>query len=167
MGAIQQEVGHFAPVYEELRRMARVYLRSSHSHTLQPTALVHEAYLKLHNADPGRWQNQEHFTHAAARAMRQILVDHARYKLAQKRQNDLPPQEDGPDMDARMTRLLHLEDGLRQLEGLDPELARIVELRFFVGCSEQETADLLGLQGRTVRRRWGLAKAFLAERLAA
>lgn len=159
-------MGHFAPVYEELRRIARVYLRSS-SHTLQPTALVHEAYLKLRKADPELWQSQEHFTHAAARAMRQILVDHARYKLAQKRQNQLAPQEESPDMDARMTRLLHLEDGLRQLDELDPLMARIVELRFFMGCSDQETGQVVGLEVRAVRRRWGMAKAFLADRLEA
>jgi RNA polymerase sigma factor (TIGR02999 family) len=166
VGQIEPGVGHFAPVYEELRRIARAYLRGE-SHTLQPTALVHEAYLKLRHIDPELWASQEHFTNAAARAMRQILVDHARYKLAQKRQNESPFPEEGPDMEVRLTRLLHLEDGLRQLEELDPQMVRIVELRFFVGCTEQETGQFLGLDRRAVRRHWGMAKAFLADWLEA
>jgi RNA polymerase sigma-70 factor, ECF subfamily len=152
-------------VYEELRRLARGYLRVGQAHTLQPTALVHEAYLKLLHTDPDRWQSREHFLHAAARAMRQILVDHARRRMAQKRQDNLPWNEASQDLDDRMTNLLHLEDGMRQLEAMDSELARLVELRFFIGCSAQEAADLMGIPERTARHRWGIAKAFLAERL--
>jgi RNA polymerase sigma factor (TIGR02999 family) len=159
------ELGGIAAVYEDLRRLARVYLRTGDAHTLQPTALVHEAYLKLVDADPDRWQSREHFIHAAGRAMRQILVDHARRKLAAKRQNDLPFSEAGPEMQERMATLIHVEDALAHLEQLDPQLVQIVELRFFVGCSSQETADLLQLPERTVRHRWGIAKAFLAEKL--
>lgn len=160
-----QNAGPFTAVYEELRKTARAYLRKHPSHTLQPTSLVHEAFLKLRNADPERWQSPDHFSHVAARAMRQILVDHARHKLAQKRQNSLPAGDPECDTEERLATLLHIDDALRQLEAADSQLARVVELRFFLGCSEQETGKLLGLQEGAVRRRWGLAKAFLAERL--
>lgn len=160
--------GLFPAAYEDLRRMARLYLRSGNPHTLQPTALVHEAFLKLIDVPADRWESSHHFTHAAARAMRQILLDYTRRKLALKRTAGTPsPNEDpvGPDLEAQMLRLLHVDSAMEKLDRRNPELARIVELRYFMGCTSEETAELLNLPERIVRYRWGIAKLFLAEQL--
>ena len=164
----QSEFANFVAVYEDLRRLARIYLRTGDSQTLQPTMLVHEAYLKLVDADPGRWQSRQQFIHAAARAMRKILVDHARRKVDKNQRGDITVLEDlsEPENEQRFQSLIKLEGAMTNLEAMDSQLARIVELRFFVGCSPQETAELLELPERTVRLRWGIAKAFLTANVA-
>lgn len=164
VGPIEGQSAHFLSAYDDLRRLARAYMRTGDRQTLQPTALVHEAWLKLVDADPARWESREHFIHAAARAMRQILVDRARRNLALKRQ---PPAvlHEPLDREIDLVQLIQLEDAMVKLEAMDPELARIVELRYYVGCTSQEAGDLLGLPERTVRHRWGIAKGFLTEQM--
>ena len=156
-------------VYEELRRLAAAYIRRERpGGTLQPTALVHEAYLRLHKDRADRWQNRAHFCAIAARAMRQILIERARARHAAKRggvqprvtldEALLPAGTPGLD-------LLVLDDALRRLDSFDPEGARIVELRFFGGLTVEETAEAMALSLATVKRRWTIARAWLAREL--
>jgi len=154
----------FPLVYQELRQVARRALRRERpDHTLRPTELVHEAYLKLGAAN-GPWQDRAHFLGVAARAMRQILVDHARRKLAGKRGGGmvattleevasgggLPPEE-----------LLALDAALDRLGQMDPRLRTLVEYRFYGGLSDKEVAELLQVSERTVNRDWAKARAWL------
>ena len=152
-------------VYNELRSLARSYLRRERSdHTLQATALVHEAYLRLVEQDNVNWQNRHHFFGAAANLMRRILVDHARAHLADKRGSGLPKvaiteaiamsREQPADM-------LALDESLARLSSVDPQQGRIVELRVFAGLTVEETAELLGISPATVKRDWAVAKAWL------
>lgn len=152
--------------YAELRRLAERYLGSA-DRTLQPTAVVHEAYLKLAATDPEAWADREHFLAVAARAMRQILVDAARRRLADKRGGDrsrvtltgLP--EAGPDgLDT-----LSLDEALTRLGALDPRQARVVELRFFGGLTVPEVAQVLDQSTATVERDWRRARAWLRVQL--
>lgn len=151
-------------VYDELRRVAARYLgRERPGHTLQPTALVHEAYIRLLGESQVSWQGRAHFFGAAARLMRRILVDHARERNAAKRGhglkvtlNEALAPSASPDLD-----LVALDRALEELSALDAEQARIVELRFFGGLSVEETAEVLSVSPATVKRHWVSAKAWL------
>ena len=156
-------------VYDELRKQAARELRGERAgHTLQPTALVHEVYLRL--AQPRRvpWQSRAEFFAAAAQAMRRILVDHARKRAAAKRAGNWTRVELADDVAIEGKReldLLALDDALERLAELDPRHARIVELRFFGGLSVAETASVLKISTATVKRDWSLARAWLHRRL--
>ena len=152
-------------VYTELRRLAAHYLRGERpDHTLQATALVHEAYLrmtKLHDVD---WQSRSHFFATAATVMRRILVDHARAQRAGKREGfreAISLDEALVISPARCAQLVALDDALDKLAKLDARRSKIVELRFFGGLSEEETGLFLGISARTVKRDWRVAKAWL------
>lgn len=162
----------FALVYDELRRLAANALQSERrDHTLQPTALVHEAYLRLASEPEPRWENRAHFLAVAARAMRRILVDHARSRNAQKRGSggarialeDIESSlvDPGQDVD-----LLALDEALLRLTELDPRQAQIVELRFFGGLTVEETAVTVGASARTVKRDWQMSRAWLKREIA-
>ncbi len=155
-------------VYRELKRRAAGYLSHERSdHTLQPTALVHEVYLRLIDQTRARWQNRSQFFGLAAQMMRRILVDHAREHKAQKRGGGLKVALDDVDVPAgqRDVDLVALDACLDELQRLDPRQARIVELRYFGGLSIEETAHTLELSPATVKREWTLARAFLHGRL--
>jgi RNA polymerase sigma factor (TIGR02999 family) len=152
-------------VYAELRRLARRYLRQERpEHTLQSTALVHEAFIRLVGQDLPELRNRAHFFAVAATLMRQILVDHARSHGARKRggQTSLLPLELAfVGADVRSRDLLALDDALNGLAALDPRQGRIVELRYFTGLSIEETAEVLGVSPATVKRDWLTARAWL------
>jgi RNA polymerase sigma factor (TIGR02999 family) len=155
-------------VYHELRKRASGYLRHERpDHTLQATALVHEAFLRLAGHNRVAWQNRGHFYAVAAQAMRRILVDHARERRAAKRpgaQNrvDLDDQIPAPDSP---NDILMLDEALSELSAMDPRQGRIVELRYFGGLSEQEVADALSVSRATVTREWKRARAWLYHRI--
>jgi RNA polymerase sigma factor (TIGR02999 family) len=133
-------------------------------HTLQATALMNEAYLRLVSQENTDWQDRAHFFGIAARLMRQILVDHARGHQAGKRgglAEKLPLDELRELSPTKSRELVQLDDALRSLEELDPQQARIVELRFFGGLTVEETAEVLGISPRTVKREWSVARAWL------
>ena len=169
-GGDRQSLDSLLPVvYQELRRLAAAYIRNEKpGQTLQPTALVHEAYLRLMKDRPERWQNRAHFCAIAAHSMRQILIERARARNAQKRWGDKARvtldealvHGGEPSVD-----LLALDAALERLAALDPEQARIVELRFFGGLTVEETADELGVSPATVKRHWTVARAWLAREL--
>jgi RNA polymerase sigma factor (TIGR02999 family) len=152
-------------VYDELRRVARRYLRHERpDHTLQSAALVHEAYLRLVHQESPEWQNRTHFFGVAAQLMRHILVDHARNRLAAKRgagitRLTLDPQIALPQK--QEVDLVALDDALQKLATLDPQQCRIVELRFFGGLSIEETAIVLSISAATVSRDWTTSRAWL------
>jgi RNA polymerase sigma factor (TIGR02999 family) len=154
-------------IYGELRQFANRYLRRERSdHTLQPTALVHEAYLKLVDQKNVRWQNRAHFFGVAANMMRRILVDHARKHTADKRGGEaekLPLEEEilVVSSDEKSMELLALDEALENLAKIDEQKSRIVELRYFGGLSVEETAEVLGVSPITVKRQWRMAKAWL------
>src|SRR3954468_4542237 len=157
-------------VYAELRRLAAHYLKGERpGQTLQPTALVHEAYLKLLKDRPERWQNRAHFCAIAAHSMRQVLIERARARDALKRGGGQPRvtfDEGLPAASAeRPIDVIALDDALERLAALDPHQARIVELRYFGGLSIEETADALGISPATVKRHWAVARAWLAKEL--
>ena len=155
-------------VYGRLRALAGSYLQGRVEHTLQPTALVHEAFLRLAETPGASWENRAHFVAIAARVMRRVLVDHARGRNALKRGNgeirvpidDVDVPAVGQDVD-----LVALDDALARLAMLDERQARIVELRFFGGLSVPETAALIGASERTVKRDWQVARAWLTREL--
>ncbi|HQZ96007.1 MAG TPA: sigma-70 family RNA polymerase sigma factor [Pyrinomonadaceae bacterium] len=158
-------------VYDELRRLAHGYMKNERSdHTLQATALVHEAYIQLVDWKNVSWQNRAHFFAAAAQMMRKILVDYAREKNALKRGGGLRtialdqavsfPNRSEVD-------LLSIDDALNELATFDPQQARIVELRFFGGLTIEETAHALAVSDSTVKRDWQIAKAWLFNRMKA
>jgi RNA polymerase sigma factor (TIGR02999 family) len=161
----------FDVLYRELRRLAESAMRAERSnHTLQPTALVHEVFLRL-SGNQSRFESRAHFLGVAAAAMRRVLVDHARSRNAQKRGSgatlvtvddldDLPqPASEGVD-------LVVLDDALSRLTALDARQGQIVELRFFGGLSVEETAAVVGVSGRTVKREWQLSRAWLRREIA-
>jgi RNA polymerase sigma-70 factor, ECF subfamily len=153
-------------IYGELRKLAASYLRRERvSHTLQPTALVHEAYLRLVDQTQVQWQNRAHFFGVAAQMMRRILVDHARAHEAEKRGGDFQKFSLDENVDVsgneRDVNLVSLDDALNRLAELDPQKSKIVELRFFGGLSVEETAEVLGVSAPTVKRQWRMAKAWL------
>jgi len=157
-------------VYAELRRLAAHYLKGERpGQTLQPTALVHEAYLKLLKDRPERWQNRAHFCAIAAHAMRQVLIERARARDALKRgggqprvtfDEGLPVTQPDPAVD-----VIALDTALERLAALDASQARIVELRYFGGLSIEETAEAMGISPATVKRHWAVARAWLAKEL--
>lgn len=152
-------------VYDELKRLARSYMRRERpDHTLQTTALVHEAYLKLVNQQVVNWQSRSHFFGIAAKLMRRILIDHARAHLREKRggvKEVLPIDEALVFSPERSEELVKLDQALESLSNLDARQGRIVELRFFGGLSVEETAEFLGISPKTVKRDWSVAKAWL------
>jgi RNA polymerase sigma factor (TIGR02999 family) len=152
-------------IYHELRRVAARHLRREHpGHTLQTTALVHEAYIKLVDQKSVNWQGRAHFFGAAANLMRQILIQHARAKHAAKRGGEhrkIYLDEAGPLGEAQDVDLIALDDALNTLAAIAPQQGRIVELRFFAGMSIQETAEVVGISPATVKREWTMAKAWL------
>ena len=155
-------------VYNELRRVAAAYMRRERpGQTLQATALVHEAYLRL--ADAGTpWTDRRHFVGIAARSMRQILVERARARGAQKRwggMNRVSLTDALAVASDPESVLPTLDDALNRLEQIDPEQARIVELRFFAGLSIEDTAEALNMSPATLKRRWALARAWLFREL--
>jgi RNA polymerase sigma factor (TIGR02999 family) len=165
-GAIEQLM---PLVYDELHRMARRYMSSEKpGHTLQATALVNEAYLRLVNASGANWQNRTHFFAVSAQVMRRILVDWARSRQAAKRGNDVTaleldealaiPMQTGAD-------LVAVDDALKALALVDPRKSQVVELRFFGGLSVEETAEVLKVSRETVHRDWRLAKSWLRREL--
>ena len=152
-------------VYEELRRLAGRYLRQERpGHTLQSTALVHEAYLKLVGQHSVRWQNRAHFFGIAAQLIRRILVDYARARQADKRgagAQRLTLDESLAIPGGRDLDLVALDDALEGLAKIDPRQSRLVELRFFAGLSVEETAEVMQISTATVKRDWTAAKAWL------
>ncbi len=157
-------------VYDELRQLASAQFRSERAdHTLQPTALVHEAYMKLVGQQGAEIGGRKHFFALASKAMRQILVDHARAKARLKRGGDgvrMPLADDQPTpTQLSIPDLVALDDALGRLETLDARKATLVELRFFGGLSSEETADVLGIARSTVAEDWRFAKAWLRREL--
>jgi RNA polymerase sigma factor (TIGR02999 family) len=163
-------------VYNELRRMARRYMRSQRAgQTLQTTALVHEAYLHLMDAKSSGWRDRAHFFAVSAQIMRRILIDAARARGAQKRGGAAERVDHSTPVDLDMiadvasergAELLRLEDALAELERMDPRKAKVVELRFYAGLSVEEAAAVLKVSPQTVLRDWRLARVWLARELA-
>jgi RNA polymerase sigma-70 factor, ECF subfamily len=152
-------------IYQELKQLARGYLRGERSdHTLQPTALIHEAYIRLADRSLPQWQDRAHFYGIAARVMRQILVDHARRHHAGKRGSDqqrVPLDEAIVFTEDRAAGIVALDDALKELAAFDERKCRVIELRFFGGLSLEETAEALGISVATVGRELRLANAWL------
>ena len=152
-------------VYTELRQLAHWYMRRERpDHTMQTTALIHEAYLRLVDQNQVRWQHQAHFFGIAARLMRQILIEHARSRTRAKRGGGVGTislDEAAIVSQARATELLALDDALERLATIAPRKSRVVELRFFGGLSVEEAAIVLNVAPNTVLRDWRLAKAWL------
>ena len=171
-GGDQEALDRLVPlVYAELRRLAHAYMRGERpGHSLQTTALIHEAYVRLVDAPQMRWQNRAHFFAVSAQVMRRVLVDVARAERSLKRGGDCVhvafdealtlTQAQSPD-------LVALDEALTELAAMDPRKSRVVELRFFGGLTSEETADVLNLAPDTVLRDWQLAKVWLLQRLEA
>ena len=155
----------FSIVYDELRRLASSYMRRERSdHTLQTTALVHEAYLRIANQEKALVHNRLHFFAVAAKVMRQILIDHARSRNYVKRGSGaakISLDEAAIISDERAAELIALDTALKELAEIDPRQSQIVELRFFGGLTLAETAEFLGISSDTVTRDWNMAKAWL------
>jgi RNA polymerase sigma factor (TIGR02999 family) len=158
-------------VYEELRKLAAARMaRESPGQTLQATALVHEAWLKLAGSDRQQWHGRAHFFGAAAEAMRRILIDKARRKGSQKRGGDQPPEElheSRIELQAPSAEILAVNDALDALATEDRMAAEVVKLRYFVGMTVPEIADALGMAPRTADRHWSFARAWLKRAIAA
>jgi RNA polymerase sigma-70 factor (ECF subfamily) len=156
-------------VYDELHRLAAYYMRREwSSHTLQPTALVHEAFIKLVNEHDRTWQNRAHFFAVSAKVMRHLLIDQARRHRAEKRGGGAIRVEwDGSVGISNLDyeRWLAVDEALNHLTERDPRLSQVVELRFFAGLTEEEIGEVLGISSRTVKREWKVAKAWLADEL--
>ena len=169
-GGDQQALEKLTPlVYAELHRLASRYLRRERpDHTLQSTALVNEAYLKLAGQHSVRWQNRAHFFGIAAQLIRRILVDYARTRLADKRGSDAPKLSLDDVLESTAARdldLVALDDALDDLAKIDARQSRVVELRFFAGLSVEETAEVMQMSPATVKREWTAAKAWLFREL--
>jgi len=156
-------------LYSELRKLASGYLRRERrDHTLQTTALVHEAYLRLADQREVRWKNREQFLGVAAQLMRRILVDYSRSRDAQKRGKGFERvflEEAAGVSKGKATDVVALDEALTRLAEFDPQQSRLVELRFFGGLSIEEAAGVLGVSRTTVKRSWNLSKAWLAREL--
>jgi RNA polymerase sigma factor (TIGR02999 family) len=162
----QEAAGELMPlVYDELRRLAGRYMRREReNHTLQTTALVHEAYLKLVEQNSVNWQSRAHFFGIAAQIMRRVLIDHARGHLREKRGGGQPVvalDEALVFSPEQSSALVELDGALNRLAVMDARQARIVELRFFGGLTVEEAAEVLGISPKTVKRDWSVAKAWL------
>lgn len=168
-GTLAATAAELAPLLlEDMRRHARRERRRVNAgETMRTTALVNEAFLRLQRG--GAWQDETHFLHAAAMAMRQVLVDHARRRLADKRGGGrVDSLEDHPEIEPFWVsdeRLVELDEALKELALLNPRLQQVVECRFFAGFSEPETARILGVTDRTVRRDWIKVRAWLFQAL--
>jgi RNA polymerase sigma factor (TIGR02999 family) len=159
-------------IYGELLRLARSYLRRERpGHTFQTTDLVHEAYLKLIDQEHPRWQNRAHFFAISAQLMRRILVDYARAHQAEKRGGDhlklpLDQVDEAADLCSRNNAdLIGLDEALNKLSALDPQQGRVVELRIFGGLTVEDTAKVLNISPRTVKREWSMARAWLRQQI--
>lgn len=153
-------------VYKELRRLAGHFLRKEREgHTLQPTALVHEAYLCLAGQERANWQNRAQFMAIAAEVMRRILLQHARRRGARKRSAPDADKPGGSAPPGRWEEILAVDEALRRLGDMAPQQARIAEMRYFGGLSVDETAEALSLSPRTVKRDWAVAKNWLRAEL--
>jgi len=166
----QQALSKLVPlVYDELHKLASRYLRRERpDHTLQTTALVHEAYLKLVDQRNAHWENRVQFFAVAAQLMRRILVDYARRHRASKRGGDLyrlSIDEAVMASEEKDAELLALDEALNHLETIDPQQSRVVELRVFAGLTLEEIAKALNISPRTVRREWSMAKAWLRKEI--
>ena len=152
-------------VYREMRRLAGYYMRRQRAdHTLQTSALINEAYLRLIDHKNMRWENRAHFYAVAAQAMRRILVDHARSRGYQKRGGGAPKvsfDEAVIGAEERAAELIALDDALKDLAAMDPRKSQIVELRYFGGLSVDETAEVIGVSAVTIMREWRSAKGWL------
>ena len=165
-----EALDHLLPlIYRDLRRMANIYLSKERGpHTLQPTALVHEAYVRLLDQKHVTWRNRAHFFAIAAQMMRRILVDHARRSSYAKRGGGsevLSLDEALAVVEGRAPHLVALDECLNELSKRRPELASLVEMRYFGGLSNEEIGEVLGISVPTVTRRWRLAKAWIYVRL--
>ena len=166
-------------VYEELRSLARRHLRHERgSHTLQRTALVHEAFLRIVDQKQVDWESRAQFYGIASQMMRRVLVDHARKRSAAKRGDGAPHvdldavlqderEEWPPLVQESAIDFAAIDDALKRLEALDPQQGRLVELRFFGGLSIKETADVIGVSSATVKREWAIARAWLQREITA
>jgi len=158
-------------VYQELKRIAGAQLRNERpGHTLQATALVHEAYIKLIDQRDVSWQNRAHFFGIAAQMMRRILLDYAKSKLRAKRGGGAPKTSLDEALvvaEDRASDLVRIDEALTRLEALDARQAKVVELRFFGGLTVEEAAEALGISAPTVKREWAMAKAWLHRELSA
>jgi RNA polymerase sigma-70 factor (ECF subfamily) len=166
----QEALAELIPqIYDELRRLASFYLQSERvNHTLQTTALVHEAYLRLVDQKQVEWSNRNHFFGVAAQMMRRVLVDHARKHVSLKRGGSfsrISLEEAAVFSRERPRELIAVDELLTRLASLDPQGSRIVELRFFAGLSLEETAEVTGLSPAKVRREWSAAKAWLTREI--
>lgn len=152
-------------IYDELRRIAHRYARRERNgHTLQTTALINEAYVRLAGNEPADWQNREHFFAVTAQVMRHVLIDHARRRRSLKHGGEFQQVSLGEAAlmaEERAAELIALNDALEELAAFDPRKSNVVELRYFGGLSLEETADALGISLMTVRRDWRAAKAWL------
>jgi len=162
----EQAASRIVPlVYEELRRLATHYMRRERGdHTLQATALVHEAYIKLVEQRSVNWQSRAHFFAIAAQIMRRLLIDHARGHLRDKRgagERPIPLDENLAFAPEQSLELIKIDEALDRLSKLDPRQTKIVELRFFGGLTVEETAEVLAISPKTVKRDWSVAKAWL------
>lgn len=165
IGASEPGEGSLALLYDELRAIARHQMRVERAdHTLAPTALVHEAWLRLRDRDASVFRDRSHFLRTAAQVMRHILVDHARARQAAKRDGGVRVTLDPNlgDHRSQSVDLLALDDALHRLEAAEPRWARVVELRFFAGFEMAEIAELLGVSVSTVKRDWQFARIWLA-----
>ncbi|MGA7411990.1 MAG: sigma-70 family RNA polymerase sigma factor [Bryobacteraceae bacterium] len=171
-GGNQDAANQLVPlIYKELRRMARSYMRQERpGHTLQATALVHEAYMRLAAGDQGPWQNRAHFFAHAAHAMRQVLMDCARRRHADKRGGGeaRKVQIDAELLIAadKLEDVIAIDEALDRLARIDPRQSRLVELRFFAGMDVEEAAEVMGVSPVTIKREWRSAKAWLHQNLA-
>jgi len=156
-------------LYDELHRLAVYYMRSERvGHTLQPTALVNEAYLRLVDQRESNWQNRAHFIAAAAQAMRRVLIDHARSKQRVKRggmQVKVPLEDVAIAAEEQVQDLIALDAALDRLAEVDIRQSKIVELRYFGGLTVEQTAEVLGISAPTVKRDWAVARAWLHREL--
>ena len=170
-GADSQTFEELLPlVYDELhRRAVQLFSRESPGHTLQPTALVNEVYLRMLDQRKMNWQNRAQFFALAARMMRRILVSHARSRKAAKRggrETRITLTDDAAAAPERDVNLLAVDEALTKLDQIDPDKSRMVELRFFSGLSVEETAEVMGVSPRTINRQWETAKAWLYREIA-
>ena len=159
----------FPLAYEELRRHASRHLGRHPNATLRTTAVVHEAYIKLAAARGAVWRDRAHFLAIASTAMRQILIDHARQRGAMKRGGArcaVTLDDEALSVEEQAESLVELDEALTRLAAVEPRLARVVELRFFGGLSEEETAEVLGITARTAQRDWVKARGLLRQALA-